>query len=488
MNRFAPLVVLVASCATIAPRASAAAESAEAVELIRAGRFAREADQAAGAPGGSGAWAVWTPEVEANACAVRWTDEGLRVEAPGRPWAVGGVYQDVAGIAPGKAYAVEVDGDCEGIESPMRSVLVRVLWTARGNPLHPAGVYARLADDASLAGDASPRADGAPAVRFRDVLVAPEGADGARVSLEVKWPRGGAVVFRRASLTACDPPPPRKVKIGTVYLRPRNSTPERNMELFLAKIDEAGRLGLDIVCLPEAMLQVGTRATAAALAEPIPGPSTERLGRSARENRLWVVAGLSERDGETVYNTAVLIDRQGRLAGKYRKTHLPREEWQKGVAPGEDYPVFRTDFGTVAIQICYDWFFPEVHRLLALRGAEIIFAPTWGTTFPDRDGRAEGETVFRVRARDNGVYLVPSVYDGSSMVIDPLGRILAKSDGEGVFWAEVDLNRREPLWWVGQWGAIGPRDRMPETYGPLTAPAQPPRGASDPSADRSSGG
>ena len=71
--------------------------------------------------------------------------------------------------------------------------------------------------------------------------------------------------------------------------------------------------------------------------------------------------------------------------------------------------------------------------------------------------------------RDNGVYMVPSVYDGNSLVIDPMGRMLASSDGkEGVFWAEVDLEARESLDWVGHWGSIGPRHRMPDTYGALS--------------------
>ena len=78
--------------------------------------------------------------------------------------------------------------------------------------------------------------------------------------------------------------------------------------------------------------------------------------------------------------------------------------------------------------------------------------------------------MFRVRARDNGFYLVPSVYDGNSMVIDPLGRILVSNKGrEGVFWCEVDLNRREAFHWVGYWRSIGPRDRMPSTYNALLA-------------------
>jgi predicted amidohydrolase len=319
-----------------------------------------------------------------------------------------------------------------------------------------------------------PQVDGSQA-RFQDVLVAPAEADGARVTLEVRWPQGGSVLWRRVSLQPTEPPAPRNVRIGTVYLRPANSTPERNLDLWCEQIDAAGALGLDIVCLGEAILMVGTQAKAPDTAEPIPGPQTERLGDAARRNHLWVVAGLMERAGSRLYNTAVLLDRQGTLAGTYRKVHLPREEWRTGVAPGHEYPIFHTDFGTIAIQVCYDWFFPEVAGLFAQKGAEVIFAPTWGTTFKDRDGMAEGETVFRTRARDNGVFLVPSVYDGSSMVIDPLGRVLTTSDGKtGVFWAEVDLSAREPLEWVGWWRSIGPRDRMPETYDGLTATDGPP--------------
>jgi predicted amidohydrolase len=121
------------------------------------------------------------------------------------------------------------------------------------------------------------------------------------------------------------------------------------------------------------------------------------------------------------------------------------------------------------MMICYDWFFPEAAAQFALQGAEILFAPTWGNTRPDEGGRVDGETTFRVRARDNGLFLVPSVYSGSSMVIGPLGRILAASKGkQGLVWCEVDLAAREPLPWVGHWRSIGPRHRMPHTYGRLT--------------------
>jgi predicted amidohydrolase len=423
----------------------------EAAELVRNPRF--QAAEKQDPPEG---WTAWTPICQEASCTIRATKEGLKIDAPQKPFAVGGVWQDLQGIGGGQAYAFDAACKAENLPSPYRSLIVRVLWTKGGKPLHPAGMMLR-----------GPTAGGG-SLKFHDILVAPKEADGARLSLEVKWPQGGSVCWQHVAVHRTTPPPPRNVKIGTVYLRPKDSTPQKNLDLFCRQIDEAGRLKLDVVCLSEAITMVGTKENAAQVAEPIPGPACQRLAQAAKRNRVWVVAGLMERDGPSVYNTAVLLDRDGELAGKYRKVHLPREEWTKGIAPGSEYPVFQTEFGKVAIQICYDWFFPEVHAIFALKGAEIIFAPTWGTTFPDRDGCADGETVFRVRARDNGVYMIPSVYDGSSMVIDPLGRILVSNQGrEGVFWHEVDLNQREPLPWVGHWRSIAPHDRMPGTYGTL---------------------
>ncbi|MCK4292027.1 MAG: carbon-nitrogen hydrolase family protein [Planctomycetes bacterium] len=400
-------------------------------------------------------WSVWTPVWDKAGCRVQSVDEGLLVTGTD-PYAVGGVLQEIKGIEAGTAYAIKTLCEFRNVPAAYQSVLVRVSWMRGGKLLHPAGMLAR---GPTIEGDLG---------RFDDVFVAPDGADGARLSLEVKWPRGGSVVWKHVSMRPAAKPLPRKVKVGTVYLRPRNSTPQKNLELWCGQIDAAGKLGLDIVCLGETIKAVGTGCSLKQCAEPIPGPSTKQLGRAAKRNGIWVVASLSEQVGDIVYNTGVLIDRRGRIKGKYRKIHLPREEWKKGVRPGDEYPVFETDFGKVAIQICYDWFFTEPESIFALRGAEIIFAPTWGNTLPDADGCVNGETVFRVRARDNGVYMVPSVYDGNSLVIDPMGKILASSGGKsGVFWAEIDLNNRETLDWVGHWRSIGLRHRMQGTYGPL---------------------
>jgi len=437
---------------------SASSETNEPKELVSSPDF-RSSEPGAMPEG----WSAWHPRWEAAKCDIRPQSEGLLIEAQENPYAVGGVYQEIKGVEGGKAYAIKAVCHLQSISTPHRSVIVRINWTNDGKNLHPAGMLIRgpvINDDIAA---------------FEDVLVAPDDANGVRLSLEVKWPQGGSVLWQNTSIKQAPTPTPRKVRVGTVYLRPSQSTPENNLKLFCEQIDEAGKLGLDIVCLGEAITSVGTSAKPEEYANPIPGSDTEMLGAAAARSKIWVVAGIAELDGDTLYNTAVLLDRDGKVAGKYRKIHLPREEWKQGITPGEEYPVFQTDFGKIAIQICYDWFFPEPEAIFALQGAEMIFAPTWGNTLPDKDGRVDGESTFRVRARDNGVYMIPSVYDGNSLVIDPMGKILASSDGKtGVFWAEVDLNTRERLGWVGYWRSIGSRDRMPHTYNMLMRDPQKP--------------
>jgi len=431
-------------------------QAAEAKELVDNPTFKSSGDEQL--PNG---WSLWKPVLDKAACRFESIGEGLLVKAARDPYAVGGVLQEIRGIKSGQAYAIKAVCQLRNISNPYYSILVRIIWNNSGKPLHPAGMLVR---GPTLKGNIA---------SFEDVLVAPEGADGAQLSLEIKWPGDGSVIWKKVSLQPTARPGPRKVKIGTVYLRPKQSTPENNLKLWCGQIDAAGKLGLDIVCLGEAITIVGTGCTVKDCAEPIPGPVTSQLADAARRNRIWVVAGLTEQAGHAVYNTAVLLDRKGRIAGKYRKVHLPREEWKNGIRPGDTYPVFETDFGKVAIQICYDWFFSEPAEIFALKGAEIIFAPTWGNTLPDEAGRVDGESTFRVRARDNGLYMVPSVYSGNSLIIDPMGRILASSAGkEGVFWAQVDLNVRESLKWVGYWRSIGPRHRMIKSYGPLLKATQ----------------
>jgi predicted amidohydrolase len=180
------------------------------------------------------------------------------------------------------------------------------------------------------------------------------------------------------------------------------------------------------------------------------------------------VAGIYEREGSLIYNTAILIDRQGNVAGKYRKVHLPQTEVEGGLTPGEEYPVFKTDFGTIGIEICYDNFFPEEAKSLMLNGAEIILLPIWGDI---RGNDYEWDIVARARAIDNSAFLVASMYDGKgSLISDPNGRILQNSDkSEGLITAVIDLNNRTFERYLsvkafGEWRNLMPQERRGDTY------------------------
>src|SRR5262249_39111928 len=147
---------------------------------------------------------------------------------------------------------------------------------------------------------------------------------------------------------------------------------------FAPLIEQAAKQKADLVVLPETLTYYRSGRSPAEVAEPVPGPSTEYFGQLAKEHDLYIVAGLYERAGHLVYNVAVLLGPDGKVAGKYRKVTLPTGEVDLGVAPGSNYPVFDTRFGKLGMMVCYDGFFPEVARELTNRGAEVIAWPVWG--------------------------------------------------------------------------------------------------------------
>ena len=139
-------------------------------------------------------------------------------------------------------------------------------------------------------------------------------------------------------------PAPRLVTIASVNLRPEaTGSSEKSVEQFMETAERLIPGHADLLVLPEGITVVGTGKRYAEVAEPVPGPTTKRLGEFARKHKTYVVAGLYEREGQVVYNTAVLLDRRGYLAGKYRKVYLPREEMEQ-LTPGNDYPVFQGRF------------------------------------------------------------------------------------------------------------------------------------------------
>jgi predicted amidohydrolase len=234
------------------------------------------------------------------------------------------------------------------------------------------------------------------------------------------------------------------VKVASVNHRPRGTKSiQENLQQFGKWIDEAGANKADIVCLPEGITVVGRGSDYLGAAEPIPGPSTEFLGKLAAKHRCYIVAGIYERDGEIAYNTSILIGRDGKLAGKYRKVCLPSPEFNGGLAPGSDYPVFDTDFGKVGMMICWDVSYPEVARELAARGAEMILMPIWGGN----------ETLCKARAIENQIPLVISSYDLRSAIYDQAGEAKAQAKDASSCVVYAELNLAEPMnWkWIGHW-------------------------------------
>jgi predicted amidohydrolase len=219
-----------------------------------------------------------------------------------------------------------------------------------------------------------------------------------------------------------------------VNLRPRNTgSSAESVRQFLEVVDRKVPRSADIILLPEGITVVGTGKKYADVGEPVPGPTTARLGQAARQRKAYIVAGIYEREGQAIYNTAVLIDRAGNLAGKYRKVYLPREEIEGGLTPGSDFPVFQADFGKVGLMICYDVFYADPARALALRGAELILMPIWGGD----------EALGKARAIENHVFVATSGYDYPTYIMDPVGeRLSVARDRSAVAVATIDLNRR----------------------------------------------
>ena len=363
----------------------------------------------------------------------------LALTGAGKDHAAGYWYK-IVDVQPDVHYRFRTTFKSTSVDEPARSILARVIWQNEEKKVVGFREYpATLRDET---------ADGWRIIE--QTYKAPEAAKTAKLELHYRWDGDGIVNFGETTFKKVSTPEPRMVRLATIHHRPRNSKSiQENLTTFAKLIDKAGAQNADIVCLPEAATTAGTPHDYISGSEPVPGPSTEFLGQAARKNNMYIVAGLLERDGDVVYNTAVLIDRNGRLAGKYRKASLPREEIDGGITPGDEFPVFDTDFGRIGIMICWDVFFPEPARALAMQGAEVIFLPIWGGNFK----------LAQARAIENQVYLVSSTYDMVTAVFDLEGEMMKQgSDNDPVVVVDVDLNEQK-LWpWLGDFKNRIPRE------------------------------
>lgn len=258
----------------------------------------------------------------------------------------------------------------------------------------------------------------------------------------------------------------RKVKIATVsfLIDEEPHTVAKNLDRALSYIDEACQQHADVVCLPETVLTNEVAAAEQFAAEDFPGHFTARFQEQARACRINLIAPYLVREQERLYNQATIVNREGEIAGYYRKIQ-PTAEESHHVTAGESLPIFEMDFGRIAIMICLDIYFSEIPRIYALKGAEILFWPTL-THGPTQHTLL---TQLTARAVDNSLIMVESnlaghppyaPYAGSykpatARIVDHNGDIIAQTGRRhGVATATLDLDevrltsscvlRREP--------------------------------------------
>jgi predicted amidohydrolase len=277
---------------------------------------------------------------------------------------------------------------------------------------------------------------------IRGEVLAPEGATAVYVELFLANAPQATIWWDDVALERVAARPA-QVKVASVNLRPRNTSGSaESVAQFIKAIEQSVPKDAGVILLPEGITVVGTTKSYVEVAEPVPGgPTTKALGEVAKARGAYIVAGIYEREGNAVYNTAVLIDRKGEVAGKYRKVYLPREEMERGLTPGSHFPVFDTDFGTVGLMICYDVFFAEPARALANQGASMILMPIWGGD----------ESLAKARAIETGTFLVTSGYDHPTYIMDPYGERLSQAREQGsAAVATIDLGKHYRWQWLGE--------------------------------------
>lgn len=257
--------------------------------------------------------------------------------------------------------------------------------------------------------------------------------------------------------------------------------PGTNLGRTLELVRMAAEMEARVICLQELFHLPWFPRTSSpegfSYAETIEGEVIRTLQETARRHGVVLVCPIFEKTAAgSFYNTAVVIDQRGEILGKYRKNHVPHfpfYEERYYFKPGDlGFPVFKTDFGTLGVQISWDNFFPEGVRILALRGAHIILAPTAGAFL---ESCKKWETSMRANAIANGVFVFRvnrvgtsdglSFY-GRSCCVDPHGDFLASPSGDhdGVVLTDLDLEAVDEARY--QWPFL--RDRRSEIYGELT--------------------
>lgn len=224
----------------------------------------------------------------------------------------------------------------------------------------------------------------------------------------------------------------RPVRIVSISYNGEGNTVEQKRERGLRMLAEAAVYQPDIVCLPETFTTLGLPCEAyPTAAETVPGPTTDAAAELARKHRMYVICPIVQKTDTGLYNSAVVINRDGEILGAYHKMHPTIWEIESGVIPGTEPKTFETDFGRIGCAICFDLNHRDVIEGLASNGAEVVFFPSMYC----------GGLQLQIWAHDFSVFIVSAHSGGKSAVVDPLGRVLKwSSTYEQILYRQINLD------------------------------------------------
>jgi len=349
-------------------------------------------------------------------------DGEITIEGNGNP-NIFGYWKFKVGIEGGKVYKYRVKFKTSGIEDVNLHVLNIINWRIKG--MKP--------EECPHDQISSYHREGEYIIGEQSFETAKEVSE-AEIQLGARYIESGKVSWCEVSLAETERERSRIINVTAVKWNSYASgTVGNNRRQIENLLDQAGSLKSDLVLLPEFTNCHSPNIVYEDVAEAVPeGETCRLLAEKARQYKMNVCAGIVERDGDYLYNSAVLFDRTGGFIGKYRKVHLYWPEAMfYGLTPGDEHPVFDMDIGKVGIIVCYDSWYPETTRLLALKGAELILFPNAGYE----------PLLLPARAIDNGVYLVASSLYAEAAIVDTRGKILARTSN-GVVSTGIDLSRR----------------------------------------------
>ncbi|MHC4712811.1 MAG: carbon-nitrogen hydrolase family protein [Planctomycetota bacterium] len=372
---------------------------------------------------------------------------GLVLSGAKRPHVFGGWKYTIKRVDPGKYYRFLVLAEAKVVSNVRRNILCRVRWTGKdlGNEMTPDYITSHRKGQGFLIG-------------FDQKFIAPEKAEGAVIELLIQDVPAGEVAFKEVAFEMGRPAEGGLLRVAAVnWPAPESATVDENIAALGALIDKAAEGNPDVVLLPDKITSLNTGLSPEQAAEVLPGKAFLALAAKAKQHNCYVIYGAYERDGADVYSTAVILNRDGTLAGKCRQVQVTPEEAEAGVAAGDYFRTFELDFGRVGVLLSHECLFAESARVLLLDGAEIIFVPM--TREDKRDLEA--------RARDNGLWLAAAGVRTPSIVVDPRGQVTALAFGEigeGVAARAISLTKRVRRPWIGDWRNQIVKQRRSDAY------------------------